>query len=194
MKKSRENTDKQLLIQIAHGDRNAFRALFDAYYHFAFERSCLYCSFHDAQEVVSDVFAKIWNNKERLKEVSSFKGYLFMSIKNQSLNYLRKKNINTTDIENVFDHPFLQESNPHHQMELKELSEKVEEVIGNLPPKCKQAFKLVREDGLKYKDAAKAMSISENTLDVHLKKATKLVLEVVKKYSKVLIMLLMHPI
>lgn len=191
MEKPRQDKNRHLIAQIVKDDHVAFSQLFDAYYHFAFETACLYCSFEDAQEVVSDVFAKIWNNREALNEVASFKGYLFMSIKNQSLNYLRKRKINTTDIENVFDHPFFQESNPHHQMELDELSEKVEQVVQNLPPKCKQAFKLVREDGLKYKDAAKAMSISENTLDVHLKKATKLVMEVIKNYGKVVVLLLL---
>ena len=181
--------DKRLINNIIDGDQIAFKRLFDKYYDYAFEVATLYCSFHEAEEVVSDVFSKIWNNRSQLAEVSSFKGYLFMSLKNQCLNYLRKKKIDTVDIEHLFDSAAMQESSPQQILESNELTESVEEVIENLPPKCKEAFKLVREDGLKYKEAAKQLSITENTLDVHLKKATKRILEVIRNYGKIIVLM-----
>jgi len=181
--------DKRLINNIIDGDQIAFKRLFDKYYDYAFEVATLYCSFHEAEEVVSDVFSKIWNNRSQLAEVSSFKGYLFMSLKNQCLNYLRKKKIDTVDIEHLFDSAAMQESSPQQILESNELTESVEEVIENLPPKCKEAFKLVREDGLKYKEAAKQLSITENTLDVHLKKATKRILEVIRNYGQIIILM-----
>jgi len=181
--------DKRLINNIIDGDQIAFKRLFDKYYDYAFEVATLYCSFHEAEEVVSDVFSRIWNNRSQLAEVSSFKGYLFMSLKNQCLNYLRKKKIDTVDIEYLFDSAAMQESSPQQILESNELTESVEEVIENLPPKCKEAFKLVREDGLKYKEAAKQLSITENTLDVHLKKATKRILEVIRNYGKIIVLM-----
>jgi RNA polymerase sigma-70 factor (ECF subfamily) len=178
-----KQSDDLLIRQVLDDSQYAFNQLFDKYYDYAFDVALLYCSFHDAEEVISDVFARLWNNRQQLAGVSNFKSYLFISLKNQCLNYLRKKKLDTISIENTFDYLGQKDVDPQHQLEISELTSEVEVVIEQLPPKCKEAFKLVREEGLKYKEAAKRLSISENTLDVHLKKATKRILEVIRNYG-----------
>ncbi|TRX71845.1 RNA polymerase sigma factor [Carboxylicivirga sp. M1479] len=185
-------SDRLLIEQILDDSQYAFNQLFEKYYDYAFDVTSLYCNYSDAEEVISDVFAKIWNKRQQLEEISNFKSYLFISLKNQCLNYLRKKKVNTVEIENAFEFLAPNEIDPQHSLEIDELTEKVEAVIDGLPPKCKEAFKLVREEGLKYKDAAKRLSISENTLDVHLKKATKRILEVIKNYGMKIIIIFLH--
>ncbi len=177
-------SDNQLIVYMIEGNQSAFKQLFDKYYDYAFKVACLYCSFLDAEEIVSDVFIKVWNNREGLKEIQNLRYYLFSSVKNQSLNYLRKKKIDTADIENIFDFLIQDEENPQWQMEVKELSGRLENVISNLPPKCRMVFQLVREEGMKYKDVAAQLSISENTVEAHLKKATKRIYEEVYFYQK----------
>ncbi|MCU4154352.1 RNA polymerase sigma-70 factor [Carboxylicivirga sp. A043] len=187
-----KQSDDLLIRQILDDSQYAFNQLFDKYYDYAFDVACLYCSFQDAEEVISDVFAKLWINRQKLEGISNFKSYLFISLKNQCLNYLRKKKIDTLSIENSFNQIANRENDPHFQIEIEELTTKVEDVIAELPPKCKEAFLLVREEGLKYKEAAKKLSISENTLDVHLKKATKRILEVIRNYGLKLLILFLH--
>ncbi|WP_439184927.1 RNA polymerase sigma factor [Carboxylicivirga taeanensis] len=184
-----QQSDDLLIRQILNDSQYAFNQLFDKYYDYAFDVACLYCSFQDAEEVISDVFAKIWLNRHQLENISNFKSYLFISLKNQCLNYLRKKKIDTLPIEDSFNHIVQKEIEPQFQIEMNELSSEVESVIADLPPKCKEAFMLVREEGLKYKEAAKKLAISENTLDVHLKKATKRIMEAIKNYGLKLLIL-----
>jgi len=175
--------DNLLIQQVLEGSQFAFNQLFEKYYDYAFDVALLYCTYHDAEEVISDVFARIWNNRQQLQDINNFKSYLFISLKNQSFNYLRKRKIDTVEIDNTFDYLMQKEMGPQAQLELSELNNEIEDVISNLPPKCKEAFKLVREEGLRYKDAAKRLSITENTLDVHLKKATRRIIEVIKNYG-----------
>lgn len=182
-------SDNLLIQQILNDSQYAFNQLFDKYYDYAFDVACLYCSFHDAEEVISDVFAKLWTNRMQLEDISNFKSYLFISIKNQCLNYLRKKKIDTVSIEYSFNYHDQKDMDPQYQIEMDELTAQVEDVIADLPPKCKEAFILVREEGLKYKEAAKKLAISENTLDVHLKKATRRILEVIRNYGLKLLIL-----
>lgn len=192
MEKFGKQSDNLLIPEILEGSQYAFNQLFEKYYNYAFDVTTLYCTYQDAEEVISDVFARIWNNRQQLQGISNFKSYLFISLKNQCLNYLRKKKIDTIVIDNTFDHLREKDLSPQSLMEMDELNEKVEQVIAELPPKCKEAFKLVREDGLKYKEAARRLSITENTLDVHLKKATKRIMEVIKNYGLKLIILLLQ--
>ncbi|MCG8580541.1 MAG: RNA polymerase sigma-70 factor [Bacteroidales bacterium] len=186
-----KQSDDLLIKQVLDDSQYAFNQLFDKYYDYAFDVALLYCSFHDAEEVISDVFARLWNNRKQLAGVSNFKSYLFISLKNQCLNYLRKKKLDTISIENTFDYLGQKDVDPQHQLEISELTLEVEGVIEQLPPKCKEAFKLVREEGLKYKEAAKCLSITENTLDVHLKKATKRIMEAIKSYGLKLLIIFM---
>ena len=191
MKEYGKQSDNLLIQEILEDSQYAFNQLFEKYYDYAFDVTTLYCTYQDAEEVISDVFARIWNNRQQLQDVSNFKSYLFISLKNQCLNYLRKKKIDTVSINDTFNHLKQKEMNPQSLLEMDELNDKVEQVITELPPKCKEAFKLVREEGLKYKEAAKKLSITENTLDVHLKKATRRIMEVIKNYGlKILVILL----
>lgn len=175
--------EDDILKRIIIGDEKAFKFLFDAYYDYAYSIAVLYCSKEEAEEVISDVFSNIWRNRERLNEISDFKNYLFKSIKNTCFNYLKRKRINFSSIENVFDHNFQTTTTPHEQLVTQELENQVYAVIESLPPKCLAAYKLVNEEGFQYKMAADRLSISENTLDAHLKKASRRIREVVKKYS-----------
>ncbi len=192
MEKIEKQSDILLIRQILDDSQYAFNQLFDKYYDYAFDVTILYCNYQDAEEVISDVFAKIWTKRKQLEGISNFKSYLFISLKNQCLNYLRKRKIDTIAIENSFDNIIQKEGNPQILLEIQELTDKVESVISELPPKCKEAFKLVREEGFKYKDAAKHLCITENTLDVHLKKATKRILEVIKSYGLKTILIFLH--
>lgn len=189
MEKLGEQSDDLLISKIADGNQYAFRQLFDKYYSYAFDVACLYCSFQDAEEVISDVFARLWVNRQKLKGVSNFKSYLFIALKNQCLNYLRKNTIDILSIDERFEQIAQKGNDPHLQIEIAELNQKVEDAIAELPPKCKEAFLLVREEGLKYKEAAKKLAITENTLDAHLKKATKRILEVIRNYGLKLLVL-----
>lgn len=119
-----------------------------------------------AEEIVSDVFIKLWQNKERLAEIENFKLYLYVSVKNISINYLSRhfrKNVLPVDEMDVKISSV--QYNPEQILLSSEIVNKINVAINALPPKCKVIFKLAKEDGLKYKEIAHLLNISIKTID-----------------------------
>lgn len=163
----------------AKGDQEAFRILF---HHYAaklilFAKSMLGTK-EAATEVVDDVWVKIWKNRENLIHINNLRIYLYTATKNSSLNYLSRKA--KAMITEPFDDLSVQirdEHCPEQQMITEEIFTSIHEAVQDLPPRCKIIFKLVREDGLKYKEVAEILKISENTVDAQMVIAVKRIKE-----------------
>jgi RNA polymerase sigma-70 factor (family 1) len=122
-----------------------------------------------AEEVYSDTLLRIWNLGDKLIQVENLTLYLYTAIKNNSLNYLaRYKKYTTWDLENI--DVVLDETsfNPEEILINNEFRKKVLASINELPPKCQMAYKLIREDGLSYKEVAHVLHISVNTVENHV--------------------------
>jgi RNA polymerase sigma-70 factor (family 1) len=128
-----------------------------------------------AEEVVSDVFIKIWNKRKSLDHIENLHLYLYVSTKNLSINYLQKQNKHRSfslDESNVelstiyFD--------PEQMMITAEMFRRLNLAVQDLPPKCRLIFKLIKEDGLSYKEVAQLLQLSlktiENQMTIALKK------------------------
>lgn len=128
-----------------------------------------------AEELVEDVFVKLWANKERITEINNITVYLYVAVKNRSLNALSQKAKEL--IVAPFDHLDMpvdrQMANPYELMITTEMLVRMQNVIDALPPRCKMIFKLVREDGLRYKEVAEILNISVNTIDAQMAIAVK---------------------
>ncbi len=128
-----------------------------------------------AEELVQDVFMKVWENPESLEEVRSVKSYLYRSVINASINYLnRQKNIEQHHQKIAADY------SEEYLMELDEENELVVILrveIEKLPPQCKKVFKLNRFEKLKYKEIAGLLDISERTVENHIANALKVLRE-----------------
>ncbi len=127
-----------------------------------------------AEEVVSDVFVKIWEKRTSLENVTNLKLYLFTSTRNTALNYLKKQSI----LHHISVDEYLVELNsvvlnPEELMITTEMIHKIQKAIQKLPPKCKMIFKLTREEGLKYKEVAILLNISVKTVENQMAIALK---------------------
>jgi RNA polymerase sigma-70 factor (ECF subfamily) len=135
-----------------------------------------------AEELVSDVFMAIWENRSKLLEIKEFDAYIYKITRYKTLNYLRIERPKSISIDetplNLFAYT---ETTPEDDMISRETIEQVNSAIEQLPPKAKIAFKLVREDGMKYHDAAEHLSISIKTLEAHLTSAMKKIVQVLGK-------------
>lgn len=133
-----------------------------------------------AEEIVSDVFIRIWQNRSTLETVSNLKVYLYVSIKNTALKYLLKQHrqvaisIDELDVELE---SFAR--SPEELMLTAEMLNKIHEAIDSLPPRCKVIFKLIKEDGLRYKEVAEILNISVKTIDSQLAIALRKIGQVV---------------
>jgi RNA polymerase sigma-70 factor (family 1) len=180
-----ELSDELLLFvkeQIAGGSQKAFKELYDCYsiklVHFAY---AIVKQRDAALEIVDEVFIKIWKQKERFTEVSNIRVYLYTSVKNTSLNYLsRKAKEQQTEPFDFINIQLNEESSPEQRLITSEIYQKIKTAINVLPPRCKMIFKLVREDGLKYKEVAAILNISENTVDAQMVIAVHRISEAVK--------------
>lgn len=127
-----------------------------------------------AEELVSDVFFVLWENRKQLLEINNFDAYIYRIAKFRVLNYLRDNKSLTVDLDEVpIDLFAFTETTPEDDYISHELINAVNEAIEELPAKSKLAFKLVREDGMKYKDAAEHLGISVKTLEAQLTFAMK---------------------
>ena len=162
---------RELQIRVAKGDEMAFTQL---YLHFGKKliqfAVSLVRSKEIAEELVEDVFVKLWANRNGITEIENLTVYLYVAVKNRSLNVLSQKAREL--IAAPFDYldTTLDEfaSDPYDIMITSEMMASMQHAIDELPPRCKMIFKLIREDGLKYKEVADILNISVNTIDAQM--------------------------
>ena len=174
---------RQLFTRLTRGDKEAFNRLFRLKYPalLSFAESYLGKT-GKAEEVVSDLFAWLWMNREQAGEIDSPDTYLFKSVKKRSLNALR-------DAAKVvpFDEQFMAtrpsaDSTPRSLMEQEELSNTLHHLVNNLPSQQKQVFKMIKEGGLSARQVAEVLQLSPRTVETHLYKAVKKLEDEITRY------------
>lgn len=136
-----------------------------------------------AEEIVSDVFIKVWQIRGKLMEIENLKVYLYTIAKNFSLNYISKHHkyasvtLDTIDVEAM-----IELRGPVELCISADLVGQIRQVIRQLPPQCKLVFQLVKEDGLKYKEVARILDISPLTVRNQLAIAIRKVGEALPAY------------
>ncbi|MBC7913540.1 MAG: RNA polymerase sigma-70 factor [Pyrinomonadaceae bacterium] len=128
-----------------------------------------------SEEIVEDVFVKVWFKRERFSEIKNLNVYLYTAIKHQSLNTLSQEARRlVTESLDITEHDLHGGNNsPHDLLVTSELMQSVQTAINSLPPRCKLIFQLVREDKLRYKEIAEILNISVNTIDTQMAIAIK---------------------
>ncbi|HEU4556023.1 MAG TPA: RNA polymerase sigma-70 factor [Chitinophaga sp.] len=171
--------------QIArYGNEQAFAELFRHFYD-RLLRFCLqYVQAREAaEEIVSDVFVKVWNRREALEGVHNLEVYLFVAIKNHSLNYLQQySNLRVTPLTDNGLSQLTSPVDPEREMEWKELLFKMDQEVDRLPDQCRKVFKLIKEEGFKYKEVAEILNISPRTVETQLVRAMRRLNEAIGPY------------
>ncbi len=173
------NQEKHIILGLQNGDEETYIFLFREYYIALCSYSRRYVGRKDiAEEIVSETFFKVWQNRKKIQIATSIKAYLFQAVCNNSLNYLRK-----IKKEESLEDYFLDTSSENigfdiSPMEIQEQSllmedvfSQVENAINDLPPQQQKAFRLKRIEGKKNKEVAEIMDLSLKTVEMHLSKA-----------------------
>lgn len=159
---------------VRRNDFQAFEKLFHHFYKPLFRYALKYVgSPMVAEEVVSDVFFKIWKNRERITIQDSLQAYLFKSVRNQSLDYLKSQAHLRNNHEEIPLHLENGYANPEEEIIAEELNQQIENAIETLPPQCRVIFRLSRDNGLKYKEIAEKMNLSVKTVETQMGRALK---------------------
>lgn len=160
---------------MAADDRQAFALFFTRYHGKLVTFATLYVRSRElAEEAVSDVFLKLWQKRVALVEVKNINSYLYIAVKNQALNYLQKaENQPGLSLDEVPMALTVELMTPERELLNSELQAEIQRAVEKLPPQCKIIFRLIREDGLKYKEVAEIMGISIKTIEVQMGIAIK---------------------
>ncbi|MDR8391920.1 RNA polymerase sigma-70 factor [Aliifodinibius sp. S!AR15-10] len=169
-----EKSDSELLLHLTKEDQEALEALFERYYYRLCDFAFQYVrNFDLCEEVVSDVFLKIWKRRKKMYRVQSFKSYLYTATRNQALNYVDKKDAETTFMDDIQTEVRSKKYHPDEELIFKEFENRMEALINTLPPRRKVIFKLSRLEGFTYKEIAEILSISVRTVQNQMVEAVK---------------------
>jgi RNA polymerase sigma-70 factor, ECF subfamily len=126
-----------------------------------------------AEELVSEVFFKIWTNRKHIIISSSPKSYLYTAVRNISFDHLRKEKRSVwANLEEAAAVP-CDCFDPHRRSEFEELQVKVEKAVDRLPKQCKLVFQLSRDHGMKYNEIAVLLQLSIKTIETQMGRAIK---------------------
>jgi RNA polymerase sigma-70 factor (ECF subfamily) len=166
-----EITDPKIFQQIRKGDEAAFSRLFNGYYASLCFFAAKYIGDLDlSRSLVQQVFVDLWMKREKIDVNISVKSYLYQSVKNRCIDYLRKNRNNSEiseSVENLSRVPF------RDLVEEAELSGRINKSINQLPEKCREIFLLSRHEGLKYAEIAQKLNISVKTVEMQIGIALK---------------------
>jgi len=173
-------TEKILFTRAQEGDEDSFEILFNYYY----PRLCTYASvfvkYPDvAEEIVQETFIRVWEKRTMISIRKTFKAYLYRSVHNKCINYLKGKKY-LSDRDETFRNEVLKQTelnstNMDAEIIDKIVSEEFEtefrKALKSLPPQCLEVFMMCRNEKLSYSETAEKMGISVNTVKTQMKRA-----------------------
>lgn len=175
--------ENDLIIRLKEGDQTAFELLFHFYYPGLVMYSTQFTSDRiEAEEIVQNFFIRFWQRHQQIIPTDSLKSYLFMSVKNGSLNFLKHKTI-----EEKYIRQMTELSNSHLVYDpdlyfVSELQEKIKSAIELLPEKCREIFIMNRIRGMRNEEIGIKLNISKRTVETQISKALKILRVELKDY------------
>lgn len=193
MKHPHQNQDEHLLLHLQQTDETRFiEVLFKTHY----ARLCklVFRVVNDrdvAEDIVQDVFMKVWSNRAQLQINTSFSAYLTRAAMNGALNFLEKdrRSVRLEPEEMLNLQPA--SNTLQEYLDFKEVEEKVRAAIDALPPACKTIFVLSRYEEMTYAEIADSLNLSLKTVENQMGKSLKLLREYLKVYIRHLFSMLL---
>jgi RNA polymerase sigma-70 factor (ECF subfamily) len=182
-------TEQSLVCDIRNGKAKAFELLFKKYCQslIYFSRRYVFDK-QIAENIVQDVFAGIWQKRQHLDPSQSIKAYLFAAVKNESFKHLRHLDVEAKSYDRVVKLVNI-ERTPEEILDEKELKNRLNSAINELPEKCREIFFMSRFDGLKYTEIAEALGISVKTVETQMGRAFKKLREYLEPIITVILLI-----
>lgn len=181
-------SDEILVENLTEGDRNAFELIFKRYYAPLIAYCKQFVALDDAQEHTQDIMLWLWNNRENLYFSTSLKSYLFTAVRNRCLTAIKKEKTKANYFNELSQLSGYEQTSYNIYFE-KELREKIDVAIKNLPSSYREAFELNRFENLTYKEIAERLNVSSKTVDYRIQQALKILRKDLKHYLPLLIYL-----
>lgn len=181
------NNDNLLVSELNKGNEKAYDELF----HMFFGRLCVFAmkfvkDQESAEEVVEDAMVVLWEKRDKFENLAALKSYLYTTVRNGSLDYL-KKNGRNTSLDGLENDQLFSTSDDHILEE--EVHAVLYQAIASLPKKCRRVFELSCIEELKYSEIAADMGISLNTVKSQRARAIQLLKEILKEHPYYMVLL-----
>lgn len=183
-------SERELVERMSKGDESAFTKLFylykDKLYSFTLR---LVNSSDVAEDIVQDVFLKLWNNRAQLAAINSFGGYVFQMAQNQSINSFRRMASETLILSELYHQQSTADLSTEQAIHFRETQTLVATIVNKLPPQQKLVYQLSREQGLRHDEIAQQLKLAPSTVKNHLIQALNTIREQLRFHAITLFLL-----
>ena len=188
---SMEFQDEQIALRLSKRDEAAFEQVFKTHYKNLHAYAFTMLKDEDeAEEMVQQVFFKLWERSEHLSFSGSIAAYLYRAVHNESLNFIKHQKVKAGHQMHVAYSMKNKSDQAQSKMIRKELENKFREALNELPEQCRTVFQLSRFEDMKYKEIANKLDISVKTVENHMGKALKLLRTKLVDFLPLLLILL----
>lgn len=144
-----------------------------------------------AEEMVQNVFYKLWEKKEQLEVQQSVTAYLYRAVYHESLNYIKHTRVKAAHHAYTM-HTSKEAHNPVERAGLKELEQRIDKALQELPEQCRAIFQMSRFEELKYREIADRLNISVKTVENQMGKALRIMREQLVDYLPIILLTLLN--
>lgn len=181
------NEHNELLIKLRKGDQLAFAEIYNLYRGKMYTYACNLCkSTETAEEIVQEVFIRIWQKKEQINTEMNFAAYLKKVTLNHVLNNLKKVARDRRLQEELFIYIEAIRNTTEDNLLEKELLKTHDQAIALLPPQKKLIYQMSRNEEMTHEQIAEKLNISKNTVKNHMVEATKFIRSYVSKHGSII--------
>ena len=171
-------SDSELAYKIKAGEKNAYQELFERYAPRIYQFSLSYLKNQaDAEELVQDVFLKIWEKRDTLDQSKNIKSFIFKIAVNTIYDFIRHKNIENAFSDFVRSNSEVGSNNTWHSVIFDEMQENLQKLLSQLPEQQQKIFQLSKEEGFSNEEIATKMNLSKRTVENHLYRAVSFLRE-----------------
>lgn len=185
--------EQEMISLIQAGDQKAFEKAFKTYAKplHAYGYTLLNNS-HIAEEMIQDLFLKIWEQREALQIHTSLKAYLYRSLHNDCMNHIRHLKVKRNYEDTVNKEGSGQKQyQPINRLEVKEIQQKLRTGLSKLPEACRTVFQLSRFEHLTYREIASQLGLSIKTVENQMGKAFKILRGELQDYLVLILLLIL---
>lgn len=189
-----EQTEAEIFFLVSTGNKAAFERFFKTYYQSLLRYA--YVMLRDkevSEEMVQQVFYKLWEKRMNLKIHTSGKAFLYRAVQNECLNYLKHEKHKFAHQKHSLimqDHMYREKASDH--LILTELQTRLQKAMNELPEQCRNIFYMNRIEELKYREIADELGLSVKTVEAQISKALKILRKKLVDYLPILLSLLFH--
>ena len=166
--------DNEIIRRIREGDTGQFESLFRSSYVSLVRYAKTIIKDHDtAEEIVQDLFVKLWQDRQKLTIEISLNGYLFRSVHNRCLHWLDHSRVVDRHAREMAAGEMQNAQSPVEIIQYNELQLKIADILEKLPVRCGKIFCMNRFEGMKYAEIAERLSLSVKTVEANMGRALK---------------------